>query len=98
MRKTNFYTGRRNGKKKEIEEIIRNYNRERDAAVASLNVETFKTWCRKWGNPYPGDDWIIEITMRKMMYHITSFSEEDRQSAKEWLESRGFSVDLGDSE
>lgn len=78
--------------------LIQKYNRERDEAVASLDVETFKKWCRKWGNPYPSDDRVIEITMRKMMYHITSFSEEDKQKAKEWLECRGYSTDLGGSE
>lgn len=74
--------------------MLKKYNRERDKAVASLDVETFKKFCRKWGNPCPPRDEVIEIVMRKMMYHITAFSEEDKQKAKEWLESRGFSTDL----
>ena len=74
--------------------IIRRYNKDRDEAVASLNVETFKSFCKKWSLPAPPTDEVIEITMRKMMYHINSFSEEDKQSAKEWLESRNYTTDL----
>ena len=74
--------------------LIKQYNKERDKTVASLDCETFKKFCKKWGNPIPPTDEIIEITMRKMMYHINSFSEEEKQSAKEWLESRGFSTEV----
>ena len=58
--------------------LIRRYNKDRDKAVASLDVETFKAFCRKWSLPIPPTDEIIEITMRKMMFHINSFSEEDK--------------------
>ena len=74
--------------------LIRRYNKDRDKAVASLNVETFKAFCRKWSLPIPPTDEIIEITMRKMMFHINSFSEEDKQAAKEWLKSRNYTTDL----
>ena len=77
--------------------LIQKYNRERDKAVKSLNVEKFKKFCKRWGNPYPNDDYIIEIMMRKMMYHINSFSPEEKQSAKEWLKSRGYTTDVGGS-
>ena len=74
--------------------LLKRYNKDRDEAVASLNVEKFKAFCRRWGNPVPPSDKVVEITMRKMMYHITNFPEADRQSAKEWLESRGYSTEL----
>ena len=76
-------------------EVLYQYNKERDKAVKSLDVEKFKKFCKKWGNPVPPTDEIIEIVMRKMMYHINSFSPEEKESAKKWLEEHGSSTDLG---
>lgn len=71
------------------------YNIDRDIAVASLDVETFKQFCKRWGYQVPSSDFVIEITMRKMMYHITTFPKEERKAAKEWLEAHGCTTDLG---
>lgn len=74
--------------------MIKQYNKDRDKAVASLDFKTFRRFCFKWGIPCPPSDDVAQITMRKMMYHITSFSEEDKQAAKEWLEIRGYTTDI----
>lgn len=75
--------------------LIKQYNKDRDKAVLSLDVETFKTFCKKWGNPIPPTDRVIEITMRKMACHITSLPSEFRAEAKKWLENNGFDDRLG---
>ena len=75
-------------------ELIKRYNKDRDKAVLSLDVKTFKKFCKKWGNPVPPTDEIIEITMRKMACHITSLPSEFRSEAKKWLEDRGYTDSL----
>ena len=54
-------------------DYIKRFNKDRDKAVLSLNVETFKAFARKWKLPMPPTDRVIEITMRKMACHITSY-------------------------
>ena len=77
-------------------EVIKRYNKDRDKAVLSLDVETFKEFCRKWNNPIPPTDRIIEITMRKMACHITALPEDFKAEAKKWLEDRGFDDSIGE--
>ena len=75
---------------------IKRYNKERDAAVSSFNVETFKAFARKWGLPMPPTDKVIEITMRKMACHINSLSEETKAEARKWLLDRGYTDSFGE--
>lgn len=76
--------------------LIKQYNKDRDKAVLSLDVETFKAFCKKWGNPIPPTDRVIEVTMRKMACHIPSLPSEFRAEAKKWLEDREFDDKLGE--
>ena len=75
-------------------DVIKRYNKDRDKAVLSLDVETFKKFCKKWGNPIPPTDRVIEITMRKMACHIPSLPSDFRSEAKRWLEDRGYTDKL----
>lgn len=38
---------------------------------------------------FPNDE-VIEISLYKMLYNLESATEEEKNKAKEWLESRGF--------
>lgn len=76
--------------------MIKQFNKDRDKAVLSLDANTFKDFCKKWHNyiPMPKDE-VIEITMRKMACHITSLPEDFRAEAKKWLEDRGYDDSIG---
>ena len=77
------------------DKYIVEYCKDRDEAVKSMNVETFKAFIKKH-NPnvkIPGDQ-VIEITMRKMAVHITSLDIDTRVDAFRWLLERGFDFDL----
>lgn len=69
--------------------------RERDEAIRTLDVEKFKAFYTKWKErgfyylPLPRDA-IIEISMRKMLYNIKSATEQEKEEAKNWLHERGF--------
>lgn len=76
-------------------EFICKYNKERDEAVASMDVEKFRQFAEKY-NPrvqYVNDE-VVEIMMRKMAVHITSLHVDIRTEAFRWLISRGYDFDL----
>ena len=79
--------------------LIKMFNKERDEAVISYDVETFKKFYYKWKalgyyDLNLPEDKVIEVTMRKMVCHITSFTDEQRAEAREWLLSRGYTDEI----
>lgn len=82
-----------------IKELMQEWILERNVVIRSLDVEKFKAFWKKWSargfyrNGLP-DDKVIEISLYKMLYNLESATEEEKNKAKEWLESRGFDVFL----
>ena len=82
-----------------IKELMQEWILERNVVIRSLDVEIFKAYWKKWSargfykNGLP-DDEVIEISLYKMLYNLESATEEEKNKAKEWLESRGFDVFL----
>lgn len=74
--------------------------KERNEAVISYDVDRFRKFYEKWRKigmysvPLPKNDLVVKITMRKMVYHITTFSKAQREEAAKWLKDRGMSTDL----
>ena len=72
------------------------WRKDRDEAVASLDLQKFKAFCLKWQGrgayklkTLPADN-ILEITMYKMACEITSIPEDIALKAAEWLLVRGY--------
>lgn len=82
-----------------IKELMQEWILERNVVIRSLDVEKFKAFWKKWSargfyrNGLP-DDEVIEISLYNMLYNLESATEEEKNKAKEWLESRGFDVFL----
>lgn len=82
-----------------IKELTQEWILERNVVIRSVDVEKFKAFWKKWSargfyrNGLP-DDEVIEISLYKMLYTLESATEEEKNKAKEWLESRGFDVFL----
>lgn len=82
-----------------IKELMQEWILERNVVIRSLDVEKFKAFWKKWSargfyrNGLP-DDEVIEISLYKMLYNLESATEEEKNKAKEWLESRGHDVFL----
>lgn len=74
---------------------------ERDKVVKTYDVYAFKEFFKKWQKlgvyeksmPLP-PDYVIEISLRKMVYHMTSATETERKEAEEWLYAHGSSPDI----
>lgn len=74
---------------------------ERDRVVKKYDVEEFKLFFKKWQGkgmydkrmPLPSDE-VIEISMRKMVYHMTSATEQEKKEAEAWLIAHGSSTNM----
>lgn len=79
---------------------IKQWTKERDKACLSYDVDKFRSFYNKWmlagmyRKPLPRDFMVIEVMMRKMVYHINSATPEQKAEAKQWLEERGCSTSL----
>ena len=77
------------------------YVKDRDIAVKSMNVDTFKAFMKRYGfftgtmTPMPTDE-VVEITMRKMAVHSTSLDVDTRVEAFRWLLERGYDFSMGE--
>lgn len=73
--------------------------KERDEAVRTQDVEQFKAFYKKWTkrgfyrNGLPSDE-VIEISLRKMLYHLADVTKEEKAEAEKWLTERGYSTDM----
>lgn len=79
---------------------VKAWMKERDEASKSYDVKKFRKFYSKWlaegmyAYELPKDDRIIEVMMRKMVYHIKSSTEEQRREAKEWLQAHGSTTNM----
>lgn len=75
--------------------------KERDTVAKSYDVEKFKTFIKKWtllgvydrNHKIPSDK-VIEITMRKMVYHMNSATPGEKAEAKAWLLAHGCTTEI----
>ena len=67
------------------------FEKERDEAVLSFDVETFKKFYKKWTErgfyciELPRDK-VIEITMRKMVLLMKNPPQDKFEEARKWLD------------
>ena len=71
------------------------WRKDRDEAVASLDLQKFKAFCLKWQGrgayktkPLPTDE-VCEIAMYKMACEIATIPEETALKAALWLVNHG---------
>ena len=75
---------------------LRQWIKERDEALYTFDVGTFKEFYRKWQKrgfytePLPPDE-IIEIIMRKMVCCLEKPKKDKLAEARAWLSERGYS-------
>lgn len=81
------------------ENEMKKWLKERDKIAKTYDVKKFKDFYRKWSKKglytlrLPADN-VIEISMRKMVYHMTSATEDEKKEAEQWLLDRGYTTEL----
>lgn len=72
--------------------------KERDEAVATLDVRKFKSFYQKWQmqgvyeRSLPNNDKVIEISMYKCAVNITTMPKEVHDKAAAWLTAHGYDL------
>lgn len=73
------------------EKAQKQWIKERNAAIRTLDVDVFKQFYRKWQvrgiydkKPMPSDE-VLEIAIYKMALAIHPMSEDVRRKARNWL-------------
>ena len=82
-----------------MNDMMHRWVKERDKVVKTLDVQKFKTFYYKWKRRgvYQSDlpdDYIIEISMRKMILAMASSTEKEKEAARQWLLERGYSDEI----
>ena len=83
-----------------VKELMKIWKQERDAAFRSQDVETFKEFYKKWQArgfyrlPLPANDKVIEISLRKCLYHMKGATQAEKDAAAKWLHDHGCDTDL----
>lgn len=73
--------------------------KERDEVIRTLDVEKFKEFYLKWQArgfykmPIPSDE-VVELSLRKMLYHLGNATEQEKAYAEKWLYDHGSSPQL----
>ena len=81
------------------DKIIKQWQEERNAAVLSLDVNTFRAFYKKYQDlgiyqePLLATDQILEIGLRQMVLGLKNATPEQIADAKSWLLQRGFSTE-----
>ena len=68
---------------------------ERDKAIRSQDVKIFKAFFEKWKAKVYHDvklpsDYVLEVSLRKMLYNMENATVNEKEQAKKWLIERGF--------
>ena len=75
------------------DKLLKQFVKERDKAVRSMDIETFKAFYLKWESkgfyrlPLPSDV-VLERSMRLMILDIKSSTDEEKAEARVWLERK----------
>ena len=73
---------------------------ERDVVIKSYDIERFKAFYRKWTDrgvyrqPLPRSNEVLAASLRKMVYNMSSATEDEKREAKKWLTARGLTTDI----
>lgn len=73
--------------------------KERDEVIRTQDIDKFKEFYQKWTERgfYRGglpSDEVIEISLRKMLYHLGNATEQEKAYAEKWLLEHGSSTDI----
>lgn len=79
----------------ELKQKLEQFVKDRNAAFLSKDKVKILEHCRKYNVPIPRSEDSFWIMVHKVIVHLENIDPEQRAESVEWLESRGYSTDLG---
>lgn len=74
--------------------IMREFIKERDAAMLSLDKEKIKRYCEKYGVPIPANETVFWAGVHKCICNIAAATIDQKLQSAQWLFEHGFSTDI----
>lgn len=72
------------------ETMLKEYAKERDAALLSLDKEKIVAHSKKWGIKLPSSDLALWAGVHKAILFTNSATPEQRECSEAWLIKHGF--------
>ena len=69
---------------------IKNFVKERNEALFSLDKEKLLNYCKKYDIPIPENELVFWAGVHKARLGVTSLCDEKKQESIEWLNEHGF--------
>lgn len=73
---------------------IREYVKDRDAALLSLDKDKILQFMRKYAVPCPKNDTVFWAMVHKCICHINSATDDQKQASAKWLRDHGLTTDV----
>ncbi len=73
---------------------IKDFVKERNEALFSLDEEKIKTFIKKYGLRVSENPKIFWASVYKAVYNITTTPPEIKEKAKKWLDENGMSTEV----
>lgn len=73
---------------------IKQFTKDRDEALLSLDKEKILAFYAKYGLPYATKDKVFWATVYKCIYHIEASTKKQKAEAKHWLLQNGFTTEI----
>lgn len=77
-------------------DLLRQFVKERDEAVLTFDVPTFRRFYKRWADKGVYDrrllppDNVVEISLRQMVIGMANPPKDKLEEAKAWLRARGY--------
>lgn len=70
--------------------FIKTWEKDRDEALKSLDIEKIRKYCLKYKIPMPKDEIVILAGAHKARLHMLTTTEEEKEISKKWLKEHNF--------
>ena len=74
--------------------IPKNFIKERDEALLSLDKEKITKFLRKYGTPVPENETVFWAGVHKAIFHLDSANPGQKLKSMIWLVNHGFNPDI----
>lgn len=64
--------------------------KDRDEALLSLDKDKIMAYCKKYGVPIPDEELVFWAGIHKAIVHLISATQEQKERSAQWLLEHGF--------
>ncbi len=73
---------------------FKQFVKDRDSAMRSLDETKILEYCRKYGVPIPANETLFWCGIHKARIQLNSITEDEKQISRQWLNEHGFQTTI----